>query len=183
MILFPWSQRMSLPHAFGLGIQYYSAATPNCQESNTLTNLRVRFWNISVYMESKNASLFIDGKSRPTFFFYAIRSRSWDTQGCAKKSPPKKELESNNFDITFMYFTMFIFYASLWRMIIFSSWCVYHKVLPDICRYESSPAEVASSCNVTIAMLADPDSAVCIFSLIYTVVLSNWSGVWLLSNL
>lgn len=33
-------------------------------------------------------------------------------------------------------------------------------VLVLLCRYKSSPQEVAISCDVTFAMLADPESAV-----------------------
>lgn len=41
-----------------------------------------------------------------------------------------------------------------------------HMFLALLCRYESSPEEVTASCDVTFAMLANPESAVRMFHFI-----------------
>lgn len=40
---------------------------------------------------------------------------------------------------------------------------LFNKLVSLLCRYKSSPEEVAASCDVTFAMLADPESAVRMF--------------------
>ena len=47
-----------------------------------------------------------------------------------------------------------------------------------LCRYRSSPEEVAAACDVTFAMLADPESAVRMFHFI--IIPSTSKIVWLL---
>lgn len=41
-------------------------------------------------------------------------------------------------------------------------------VVVALCKYKSSPQEVAASCDVTFAMLANPESAVRMFHLDFT---------------